>query len=227
MTSDELYDLFRKDVVDTARPYLWSDDEVYAYMNDAYYMFVRLIGGIPDFTTTAVCTVTATANQQYADIHPSILVIRQASLAPNGEAVRVINAQDTESLSDEDFGVLRRINNSTSKGKVRYIVMGMEQDKIQWINIPDVNYTVKLIVDRLPLSIIDTPGQTFDGVKPHHHLKFLNWMKYLAYNKQDAETFNKAKAVEEKAIFESYCAFARAEKERYKHKVRVVRYGGL
>lgn len=226
MTSDELYDFFRRDVVDTVQPYLWSDDEVYAYMNDAYYMFVRMTGGIPDFTSAA-CTVNAVANQPVANINPAILVIRQASLDPTGDAVKVINAQDMERLSDEDYGVLRQINTSVAKGRVRYIVMGMEQNKVRWVNIPDINYTVKLIVDRLPLTTITDGGQQFDGVAGHHHFHFLQWMRYLAYGKQDAETFDKTRSLAEKQAFEQYCYLAKTEKDRYKHKVRVVAYGGI
>jgi hypothetical protein len=195
-------------------------------MNDAYYMFVRMTGGISDFTSAA-CTVAAVANQPVASINPAILLVRQASLDPSGDAVKVINAQDMERLSDEDYGVLRQINTSTSKGRVRYMVMGMEQGKVRWVNTPDVNYTVKLIIDRLPLSTITDGGQQFDGVGAHHHFHFLQWMRHLAYGKQDAETFDKARSNAEKQLFEQYCYLAKTEKDRYKHKVRVVAYGGI
>ena len=47
----ELYDQFRSDVVDVIKPTIWSDDDVFRYMDDAYKMFVRLTGGIADFTS--------------------------------------------------------------------------------------------------------------------------------------------------------------------------------
>lgn len=226
MNSGELYDLFRKDVVDTARPYLWSDEEVFAYMNDAYVMFVRLTGGIPDYLSD-VCTVVASTGEATAELHPKILTIRQANLEPNGEEVRVINAQDMGNLSDEDFGVLRRLNSNTAVGKVRYMVVGMEEDTIRWVNIPDADYEVHLLIERLPLEDITTESQEFADVKPHHHLHFLKWMKHLAYAKQDADTFDKKKSMEMKMDFENYCYMSRREKDKYKHKVRVVRYGGI
>lgn len=226
MTSDELYDLFRKDVVDTARPYLWSDDEVFAYMNDAYFMFVRLTGGIQDFTSD-VCLLNAAQGEKNGEISQNILLVRTATLEDTGETVKVINAQDVENLSDEDFGILRRVNNSSSIGKVRYMVIGMQPGLVQWVNIPDRDYTVRVLVERLPLTEITGPGQAFTDVPNHHHLHFLKWMRSLAYNKQDAETFNKAKSDTEQAAFEAYCALAKREKDRYKHKVRVVRYGGI
>jgi hypothetical protein len=52
-------------------------------------------------------------------------------------------------------------------------------------------------------------------------------MQHLAYRKADADTFDRGRSDEYKALFESYCAMVRAEWERYKHKTRVVTYGGL
>lgn len=226
MTSDELYDLFRKDVVDTAKPYLWSDEEVFAYMNDAYFMFVRLTGGVSDFTSSAT-TVAALQGDPLAEIDQNILLVRMATLEPTGDTIKVINAQDVENLSDEDFGLLRRLNTSTTVGRVKYMVVGMEPGLVRWINTPDQDYTVKLLIERLPLTTITGAGQTLDDVAAHHHLHLLKGMRALAYRKQDAETFDRAKADTEQAAFEAYCAFAKREKDRYKHKVRVVRYGGI
>ena len=227
MTSDELLSLARSDLVDTSEPFGWSDEELYAYINDAYSMFVRLTGGIPDFLTEDVCMIQAVKDVPFADLHPKILRIRQAQLDPNGQKVTVINAQDTESLNDEDFGMLRRIAMNTSKGKVKYIVTGLQDNLVRWVNIPDQDYDVHLLVERLPLEDITSSGQEFTDVKSHHHFHFLKWIKSLAYAKQDAETYNKAKAAEEAAAFMAYCEFAKKEKDTLKHKVRVVRYGGI
>lgn len=227
MNSTELLDLFRKDVKDTALPYLWSDDEVLAYMNDAYYMFVRLTDGVPDFSNDAVCKLTTTALQASDDLHPSIMTIRMATRESDGTEIRIINAQDVRNLSSNDFGVIRSINMNTTPGRVSYGVIGMEQDTIRWVQIPDVVENIRLLVDRLPIEVINDFDMEFSDVKPHHHIHLLKWMKHLAYNKQDSETFDKARSEKEKKDFELYCSMAMQEKERYKHKVRVVSYGGI
>lgn len=226
MNSTELRDFFRSQTTDTVTPYLWSDDEVYTYMNDAYFMFVRLVGGISDALSDA-CVLDALEGEAYSDLSPSILRVRQATLAPDGQTIRVINAQDVESLSDEDFGILRRLNTSTSVGAIRYMVIGLQQDVVRWVNIPDQAYTVNLVVERLPLTPIQGPGQRLTDVPAHHHMHLLTWMKSLAYNKQDADTFDAKKADAFAAEFTTYCELAKREKERYKHKVRVVKYGGI
>jgi hypothetical protein len=227
VNSTQLYNLFRADTTDTVAPYLWSDLEVYTYMNDAYTMFVRRIGGIPDYYNDKVCLVTAKQNVQTSALHPKLLFIREAHLEPKGERVKVVNMQDEVWLQDEDYGLIRQLNVSTTIGPVRYLVIGIQDDIAKWINIPDQDYQVRLLIERLPLDDITGPGLEFDDVKDHHHLYFLCWMKYLAYSKQDADTFDKVKAAEEQQKFLAYCLAARQEKEQYKHKVRVVRYGGI
>lgn len=227
MNSTELYALFRADTTDTVAPYLWSDLEVFRYMNDAYYMFVRRTGGIPEYYNDDVCLINVTAGDETSALHPKILFIREAHLQPKGETVKIVNMQDLKYLQDEDYGLLRQFTSTQTIGKVKYMVIGVQDDIVKWVSIPDVDYQVRLLVERLPLDDIIGMGQEFDGVKDHHHLYFLCWMKFLAYSKQDADTFDKIKAAEEQQKFLAYCLSARQEKEQYKHKVRVVRYGGI
>jgi hypothetical protein len=227
VNSTDLYKLFRADTTDDVAPYLWSDLEVFSYMNDAYTMFVRRVGGIPDYYTDSVCLLTAKSQTETSALHPKILFIREAHLEPRGEAVKVINMQDEPWLLDEDYGLMRRMNVTKTIGRVRYLVIGIQDDIVKWVDIPDQDYQVRLLVERLPLDDITDQGQDFDGVKDHHHRYLMCWMKHLAYSKQDAETFDKVKAAEEEQRFGAYCAAARQEKEQQKHKVRIVRYGGI
>lgn len=226
MTSDELCALFRVQANDTAAPFVWSDAELYEFINDAYFMFVRLVGGISDHLSDA-CMVEASAQDPYSDISPVILRIRQATLLPGNEIVRVINAQDTDSLSEEEWGVLRQINQNTTKGKIRYMVTGLQYGVVRWVHIPDKAYTVQLLIDRLPLEPILGPDQVFEGVQPHHHIHLLKWVRHMAYAKQGDKSADKTKSEAEFAAFQQYCVQARREKDLYKHKVRVVRYGGI
>jgi len=113
------------------------------------------------------------------------------------------------------------------QGPVRYGVIGMQRNKIRWLKVPVVDDVVNLIIHRLPFSTIDDFDQEFDDVDEDHHLHLVDWMKHLAYSKQDADTFDAKKAVEYKAAFEGYCGFVRGEMERYKSKVRTVAYGGI
>jgi hypothetical protein len=55
----------------------------------------------------------------------------------------------------------------------------------------------------------------------------LSGIKALAYAKQDADTFNAAKAASFEAEFKRYAFEAARDKEKREHKPRAVRYGGI
>ena len=113
------------------------------------------------------------------------------------------------------------------------MVIGMERGrdsgKVRWIHIPEVDDTVQLLIYRLPLETIaeDQTGFDFPEIGVEHVEHLMLWMKARAYGKQDAETFDKGKRDRYDAEFRNYCEAATAEWNQYKHKNRVVAYGGL
>ena len=226
MDSGTLLAAYRADIVDEALPYLWSDEEVFRYMDAAYRMFVRLTGGVADFTSDAT-VLSVVAGEAVAELHPSIMRIMSANKLSDEQDLKIINMVDEAVTSSDDYFQLLRSIRSTSTGAVTKMVLGAERDKVRWVNVPAVNDTVNLHVYRLPLTHVTDETHTLDEVKEDHHGYLLDWMKHLAYKKQDAETFDKSKSEESEASFRTYCAQVKAEWERYKHKTRVVAYGGI
>lgn len=230
--SGDLYDFFRSDTTDTVPPYLWSETEVFGYMNDAYRSFVRNIGGVPDVSSAAT-QIPVVAGQMYADVSPLILRFTQAHLVSTGQEVKIINEQDAAALFAADYGQARQILMSTTQGPVRYMMIGLGRSqtagKIRWLQVPAVNDTVSLSVLRLPLDTIEVGDSVFDfpDIGLEHIEYLLLHMKARAYGKQDAETINLGKRDSYKTEFAAYCAAAKAEGDRYKHKTRIVAYGGL
>ena len=216
MISTELRDQFRLDTVDQMEPFLWSEVEVYDYVDDAQKMFCRLTGGLGD-ATTALTTIPYLAGSPWLVTSPLILKIREIYRTSDGNAVEVINYEDLSRLGLRLDGRL-----STP----RFLIIGMEADKAMLYPSPVMADTLKLIVDRLPLKKIDDADQKIEVADQHKNGLTL-WMKARAYAKQDAETFdrNKAEVFEQK--FRMYCAEAKTEKDRAKHKTRLVTYGGI
>jgi len=226
MTAGELLALFRDDVLDNLEPYLWTDLELYMYMNDAYFMFVRLTGGISDATSFAT-RIPIITGERSAVLHPSVLRIRQATLLSTDRELTVINAQDVSNLSVDDHGLLRQINRVTTPGPVTHIVSGLQDGYVEWIQTPAENDEVALVIERLPLEPIKTGLHRLTDVPQEHHFHLMKWMRHLAHRKSDPDTFDIAKSDSERREFLDYCELALREKERRRHKVRVVRYGGI
>lgn len=226
MDSTGLYDAFRSDVVDTARPYFWSDDEVWRYTNDAYRMFVRLIGGVPDFDSD-ICAVSVVPGEAVADIDPNILRIMSATRRSDSNVIEIINSTDLGKMRSKDYGQTKQLVMDARTGPVRYAVLGLRKNALRWIQVPVEADTIDLVIYRLPLVTITGPDQELADVEEDHHIHLLSWMKHLAYKKHDADTFDPNASAKGEADFRAYCAFAKAEMQRYQHKTRTVTYGGL
>ena len=226
MTPNDLYLAFRADVVDVAEPYLWSDEEVWRYMNDAYMMFWRKVGGIPDFTSTA-CRVPIVAGVESSEVNHSILRIMSASRASDFGVIEIINSTDLGRLRSSDYGQAKELRLDNKTGQVRYMVIGMQKNVVRWVQIPEADDVCKLVIYRLPLETITAQSEEFEDLEEIHHAYLLPWMKHLAYSKQDAETFDKGRADVSAAEFNAYCEDYRAEQARYAHKTRVGQYGGI
>jgi hypothetical protein len=229
MDANELADYFRSQVRDDVEPFLWSDEEVLTYMNEAQRMFVRLTNGIYD-VSSAACTVAVTSGQKFSTLNPAVLEIRKAyyvtPVTGYKRELKLINLASTSSLKTWDYGVYKNASIQDIPGIVDYMVVGEERGKVRWINIPTENATVELAIARLPLTKLSSSQLTLE-VSEEHHVYLTEWMKHLAYNKQDGDAFDPKASLAAEARFRAYCEQVFKEWERYRHTHRTVAYGGI
>lgn len=220
MTPGEALALLRSGLSDVEAPQLWTDPELYTYIDDAQTMFCRLTDGIADASTVAVTKLTYVAGAEWLPLDPSILKIRSAFLVSTGAPLTVINQEDMANL-----GI--RFDGST--GAVKHLITGMEENRLRCSPVASLGDSIQLSVFRIPLirvtGVVGPPANIFE-IPQQHHLHLLLWAKHLAYEKQDAETFDKFKSAEFADRFQAYCVKAKAEQRNKRHKVRTVAYGG-
>ena len=217
MDSTGLVALFRSEMDDLVEAYLWTDEEILGYVDDAQKMFCRKTDGISDATTPAVTRIAAVANTDWVDLHPSILKIRAVTRTDSGRPLELLNDED---MAPRGWYFDQR------PGYIKALVVGAEAHKGRVWPLSAETVTVALKVFRLPLSPIIDFDQALE-VDEEHHRHLLLWCKHLAYSKQDSEAFDKTKAAEFEKRFYAYCAQVMDEERRKRHKTRVVRYGGL
>ena len=102
----------------------------------------------------------------------------------------------------------------------------MDVNKLRLVAPAVADDTLQAIVYRMPLEDITASSTAFE-IDVQHHRHLLNWMKHLAHEKQDAETYDRGRSTEFRDKFLAYCDQAKAERERREHKYRTVAYGGL
>lgn len=219
---------FRKQVSDLAPPYLWDDDEALLYVIDAQDKFVRVMGGISDNGTTgagtALTDLALTANVPTTSFSPYILRIRSGKLLTAQRDVDLIDESQLSEMSHmHDYGLSSAsFLKDTDTGSVRYAIMGLEDNKLRWYKVPDTADTCRLHIYRLPYPRLVDQEDSLE-IDEQHHLHLIKWMKYHAYSKEDAETYDKALADKNEAAFLKYCEDARIEKDRQRFKPRVVK----
>ena len=241
MNSSELLNAFRDELYDQKPkdPLLWSDAEVFGYMDDAQKMFCRLTEGIGDgssaLTKLSIApivttippvspatdpTVVITAVSDWVAISPLILKFRDAYRSTDARPVQIINYEDLPT-----HGI--RFNGRMAD-KPEALVIGIEPGRARIYPAPTVASLdfIQLIVDRLPLKTINDEDLKLE-IAEQHHINLLMWMKHRAYAKQDADTYDAKKSNDFRAEFEEYCRMSKHEKDRAKSKVRIVQYGGI
>jgi hypothetical protein len=216
MDSYGLRDAFRADVDDSVAPFLWSDDLIALYADDAQKKFCRLTNGIAD-SSSDLCSVDIEAGEPIAAIDKRILRIRRAQRDSDGAKLDIWNLEDLDS---------RGIRLTNVQGPVRAVVLGMDEHTVRWLDVPQLNDTATLSVYRLPLRDITTTKSQLE-IDSQHHFALLMWMKHLAYARQDTDTHNEQLSQRFEAEFRAYCKEAKAEQDRARGKIRVVAYGGI
>lgn len=232
MTPTQLKDLFRSDVRDEASPPLWTDTEIFVYMDDAQKMFCRKGGGIAD-STSAICTMQVAAGDTYIDYDPRILKLRDLRRASDGRNVNILNFEDLghPGWAQDDYGQSASFGTggvkfSTNPTAITGVVVGMDANKLRLVAPAVADDTLQAIVYRMPLEDITASSIAFE-IDVQHHRHLMNWMKHLAHEKQDAETYDRGRSMEFRDKFLAYCDQAKAERERREHKYRAVMYGGI
>lgn len=226
MKTSELLDLFRKETDDTMEPYLWSDEEFFAYLNEAQEVHVRLTGGIAD-RRSPLTRVSYKTGDQFKKYDDKILRIKGARDENNNRVV-IQNYDSLESGAlEDDYGSRYAAGlDDGLTGTIRYLITDLEAGDFQLYPIPDHDGELKLYIYRLPREEITGTASELE-IPSYHHMNLLNWVKYKAYMKQDAETFDGARARDFRMEFVEGLENARKDKAAREDRKRIVQYGGI
>lgn len=216
MNVTQLLSLFRRDMRDDAPAHnLWSDDEIYSYMDEAQKMFCRLTDGIHD-SVSSITSLAIEAGDTFVPYSKKILHIKRAYLDSDKQEIKIVN--DSE-LSPTDL--------SQAAGKVRALVVGMDAANLRMLPETLDDDVIKLSVTRIPLIDINAEtvaaGSVELEIEEVHHRALLWWMFNLAHQKHDAETYDKSRSGDFEDRFRQYCISATTEKNRRHRVMRTVK----
>ena len=223
MSPSELLELFRLELDDTAEPYLWSDKEFYTYLNEAQDLFVRLVGGIAD-RRSPLTKITYKTGDKFKKYDTRILRIKGA-FDENQKVLTIRNLDNFDGSDlEDDYGLSPvREFDDTRTGELKYLLTDVEAKEIQLYPIPENDGYIRLFVYRRPEKSIEGSSSELE-IEEQYHLDLLNWVKYKALMKQDAETFDGNKATAFRQMFTEAVENADYAKRAREDRKRVVRF---
>lgn len=224
MTLVELITDVRRQIDDVTEPYLWSDDEITDYLDEAEDALCEDALCLPDQEELGYEASTGWLAL------PQYIVQIRAVFDADGRQVQLCNRAPWEELVDYDGDYGMRVANRdwllTTDNRVRALVTDLRVDQVRLYPIPTVAGTLTLDVFRRPKAGLLQRG-TLELTDRKHQRLVVTKACALAYGKHDAEAYNPQMA---QALDAEYRAGAeellRATRRRRRHN-GLVSYGGL
>ena len=196
--ADDIKDKFRLAVDDPESPgggddsdSLWTDEEIFSYMDDVQHRFAEITELFLDSTTVEITQIAVTANDPEVTLDPRIIDITRAVLNSTGRKLKIAKSEDLDaSYFEDDYGSSLINNWETLTGTPKCLILNIDEDKGRLAPIPVANDILKLTVVRYPLEEIIDGFQIVEGFKSRYLQTFITGMKGLAYQKEDSDVFD-------------------------------------
>jgi hypothetical protein len=178
MKLGELLAMVRRDELDDeSTPYLWSNDSLIEYAEDAENEACRRASLLRDATTTAICRITLVAGTASYDLDARVIRIRRARLPGKTPLAPVTTAELDE----------RRPGWEDETGEPTAYLTDWETGAIRLYPNPTAVATLQLQVVRLPLAAMNDTEDTPE-IHARFHRDLRHWIVKRAFSKKDSET---------------------------------------
>ena len=234
MLASELKDIFRRELADAELPgngdasdSLWSDADIYNYLDIAYRDFFYYTDYGLDSSTTEVTKLVLAADMPWVPLDPRIIKIKRATLRSDRRQVTPLKFEDIQpGFADRDYGLHFTNLWEESTGSPRFLVDNMQRDMVRVVPIPIEADTIDLTVVRFPLARITDGTETLEVSDLRYIYTILDCMKSYAYKKQDADVADPDLAENFKAEFFRKITQINNEVQRLRRPTGKIRYGG-
>lgn len=186
---------FRAAVFDDAEPPFWSSEEIVSYLNEAVQEACERAFLIEDRSTPSICEISLQSGMDTYSLHPSVFQIKRLTLRGRPLEETSVEALDAQWSSWE-----------TSTGQPREFIFeqasGIQPARVRLVPTPAQADAIFLSVYRGALKPLNVDlDQARPEVPERFHDRLLDWVMHRAYLKQDADTFDPAKAIQSLALF--------------------------
>ena len=207
MTLSDLIAQFRFETSDLDRKYLWDDDELTVYLNEAQDEACIRSRLIREKTNPTICQIDVVENVSIYQLDPHVIEIVYGSMIYLGaEGLPYILGKTTSDVMDQIRPYWRSLH-------YRPTALIHYDTSVEFDCIPDTSYTVNLEVYRLPMVPMSSDDD-IPEINAIHHRHLVKWAKHRAYAKRDADTYNEG--LSEKYLTEFEDVFGKRPNAAYR-----------
>lgn len=202
MNLTELVLIARDWLDDENEPYLWGDDKLKRWANEAQEEACLRTRFLTDNATSEVCTITLVDGQAVYPLHPSIVVVRRFEYRQVGASLPVLMGRTTTAwLDSHGCGEWTGLT-----GKPSRVAQDLRARNIRLDRIPTADDlgTINLNVWRRPLGSEQLEGgNDVPVIDSAFHIQLAHWICYRAFLKKDDEAYDGRRAADHLAQFEA------------------------
>lgn len=194
MTLQDLIRRFRVLSGDRAEPYMWSDEDVADWLNDAQQhacIRARLLRE----DSAGMCRIALEPGRQSYRLHPALYEIIHARIVPASGQARVLRLVSRELLDDE---------HPHWREDTRPASMAVQDDtRLRIVGAIAAGDTLAMECYRLPLRPMED-AQDEPEIHRAHHEHLLHWALHKAFSVVDGELFDPKRAAQAALEFAGY-----------------------
>ena len=196
----------------------WSNEELTRFINEAQNRVCADALAIKDSSTFSIDVLAGTS--EYT-LDSRILQVKGIYLGSLGK----------ELIEQEYEDIYTRQNWRTVTGTPTHYMLDIDTGKIRLYPTPEADDTVNLVVYRLPLQQLDWELNDIQSseLRAEYQIPMLNWAAYLAYQKDEANTFDPQRATYFRQLYTADFTYNNpySDIRRRRSSNRSVKYGGL
>ena len=196
MTLSDLIRRFRVLADDKVAPYLWADEDITDWLNDAQVQACVRGRLLLEDADPTMCEVGIEAGRHTYPLHTKLYELVRLSFKTAGGSCSAELKLVSRGWLDERFPRWRDDNRATG-----YAIQG--EKSIRLVGNPSSAGVLTIEAYRLPLeSMEDLDDEPEIHEASHEYL--IHWALHKAFSTPDAETFDSARSAKSEAIFTAY-----------------------
>lgn len=202
MNLKDLIALVRRDLDDLVQPYLYEDEELAGWLNQAVLEAAIRARLIKDDATSnpGLCAIALTAGNQVVALDPSIFVVRHATLTGAYQPLKRVTSKTLDRLEP---GWDQRPADSLGS-EPKYLVLDLAQGEARLWPPPAASGTLHLRVWRKPLEAeLMEVADDEPAVRITDPQALKDWALRCAYLVKDSELYDPERAATHEGIFEA------------------------